>query len=170
MDFLKPELQTMLWTLVTFVLLLAVLWRFAWGPLLKAINAREAKIRGRFEEAEARLKEAEAKAREYEDKMAHAREQAAEIIARGRKDMEAVRQEMLEGARREAAKILERARRDINLAKDQAAQDLRDEIVRLSVEIAAKVLEKSISPEDHRRFIEECIAEYERSAEAGGKA
>ena len=159
MGFLKPEIATMLWTLVTFVLLLAVLWRFAWGPLMKALQDREERIAKRIGDAEAMHKQALGRVAEYERKIAAAKDEAAEIIAEGKRDVEKVREEIMADAQAEAAKAMERAKREILLAKESAIQDLREQMVTLTAQLAGRVIRREVNAEDHRRFVEDAVAE-----------
>jgi len=160
---MKPEAQVLLYTLVVFLLLLAVLWRFAWGPLMKALEEREARIAKRISDSEALHKAAEERLRDYERRIAGAKEEAAAIIAKGKLDLEKVREEILAAAGAEAGKALERAKREIHLTKEAAVHDLRGQMVFLAVELAGRVIRREVKPEDHRRLIEQAMAEAEQS-------
>ncbi|MCW8129895.1 MAG: F0F1 ATP synthase subunit B [Planctomycetota bacterium] len=152
-----PEVQVLVWTVVVFFVLLGLLWKFAWGPILHALEEREGRISKKISDAETALKAANEKAAEYEKKIAAAKEEAAAIIAEGKRDVEKVRDEIMAAANAESARTLERAKREIALAKDAALQELRDRVVDLTAELAAQVIEREVKPEDHRRLIEESI-------------
>lgn len=164
MEFFVPEIQVLAWSIVVFFVLLGMLWKFAWGPIMKALEEREERISKKITDAEAALKAANDKAAEYEKKLAVAKEEAAAIIAEGKRDVEKVRDEIMAAANAESAKTLERAKREIALAKDAALQELRDRVVDLTAELAAQVIEREIKPEDHRRIIEEGIQRVGKSA------
>lgn len=157
MDFLVPQMQVLLWTLVVFGLLLLILKKFAWGPLLSALDAREKRIQARFDDAAREIAEAEKRVVEYEEKIAHVKDQAAEIIAEAKRDVERVRLDVQAQAEREAEKILQRAKREIHLAKEAAAQELRDQLVDLTTELTARIIEREVRKEDHVRFVENAI-------------
>ncbi|MCY3020400.1 MAG: F0F1 ATP synthase subunit B [Planctomycetota bacterium] len=157
--FLTPELQVLIWSVAIFLVLLALLWKFAWGPIMLALEQREKMIQDRIGGAEAKFKEAEAKVADYEKKIHAAKDDAAEIIAEGKRDVERLKTDLLAEADKDAARTLERAKREIALAKDAAVAEIRDEVVALSAEMAAKVLEREVKPEDHRHFIEDAIRE-----------
>jgi len=159
-DILKFDPGVFVWTLLTFVILLLVLRKWAWGPLSQALDAREKKIQEKFDEASRRKGEAESRLAEYQAQLDGAKSKVATLLAKGRADAEVLRSEIVEDARKEAARVHERAKREIELAKDQAAQELRGHVALLSTEIAGKVLERSIDPAEHERFIEECLEEY----------
>lgn len=157
MDFLLPETQVLIWSVVVFLVLLGLLWKFAWGPILHALEEREERITKKITDAEAALKSANEKAAEYEKKIAAAKEEAAAIIAEGKRDVQKLHDEILAAAQEEAVKERERARREIGLAKDAALEELRDRVVHLTSELAAQVLEREVKAEDHRRLIEQGI-------------
>lgn len=156
-DFLLPEMQVLVWTCVVFFTLLAVLWKFAWGPLLKALDEREQRIGKKIADADARFKEAEQKATEYEKRLAVAKEEATAIIEEGKRDAIKVRDEIQAAAQAEATKMLERAKREIGLAQEQAIAELRTRLVEFTAEMAATVIQREVKPDDHRRFIEDGI-------------
>ena len=163
MDFLIPLPQVLIWTVLIFGALLGLLWKYAWGPLMKALEEREQRIAKRISDAEAALKAANDKAAEYERKIVAAKDEAAAIIAEGKRDVEKVREEILAAAQAESARTLERAKREIALARDAALEQLRDRVVDLTSEMAARVIEREVKAEDHRRFIESGIARVGKS-------
>jgi len=156
-DFLLPETQVLIWSVVVFLVLLGLLWKFAWGPILHALEEREERITKKITDAEAALKSANEKAAEYEKKIAAAKEEAAAIIAEGKRDVQKLHDEILAAAQEEAVKERERAKREIGLAKDAALEELRDRVVDLTSELAAQVLEREVKADDHRRLIEQGI-------------
>ena len=164
MDFLIPETQVLIWTVLVFLTLLGLLWKFAWGPLMQALEEREQRIAKKIDAADQRFKAAEAKIVEYEKRIAGAKEEAAAIIAEGKRDVEQVKEEIIAAANAEAQRTLERTRREIALAKDAALGELRDRVVELSAGLAARVIEREVKAEDHRRLIEEGIGQVGKSS------
>jgi len=163
MDLTNPELQVMLYTIVVFLLLLAVLWRFAWGPLVKALDEREARIARKISDAEELRRAAEDRLKEYEHRISVAKDEAAAIIAEGKRDAVKVREDIMAAAQAESAKALERAKREIHLAKEAAVHDLREQMVGLTADLAGRVIKREVKAEDHRRLIEEAMTEVERT-------
>ena len=161
--FLKPELQVLIWSVVVFFVLLALLWKTAWGPIMHALEEREHNIQHKIDEAEKKHNEALARVAEYEKKLNTAKDEAAAIIAEGKRDVEKLREEITSQAKADAAKELERAKREISLAKDAAVAELRDKIVDITGLIASKVVEREIKADDHRRFIGEALKEIDSS-------
>ena len=161
--FLKPEAQVLIWSIIVFFTLLALLWKFAWGPIMHALEEREHNIQKKIDDADKRFKEAETKVAEYEKKIYAAKDEAAAIIAEGKRDVEKLKEDILANANAEAAKSLERAKREITLAKDAAVAELRDKVVDVVGQISSKVIDREVKADDHKRFIAESLSEIETS-------
>lgn len=161
--FLTPELQVLIWEVLVFFTLLALLWKFAWGPIMHALEEREHNIQKKIDDAEQKNKEALAKVAEYEKKIHATKDEAAEIIAEGKRDVEKLKAEILAEANQESARTLERAKREIVLAKDAAVAELRDKMVQLTGEICSKVIEREVKADDHKRFISDAVKDIEAS-------
>jgi F-type H+-transporting ATPase subunit b len=146
-----------LWTLVIFGLVVLVLGKFAWGPLLRSLQAREEFIRESLEKARLEREAAEVRLREYEERLAQARQEASAIVEEGRRDAEVVKRRIEEDARREGEKMIERARREIQIATDTATKELYTLSARLATQMAAKVIGRELSSQDHQRLIAEAI-------------
>jgi F-type H+-transporting ATPase subunit b len=146
-----------LWTLIIFGLVLVVLGKFAWGPILTSLQARENFIRESLETAQRDRDQSEQRLREYEERLAQARTEATAIVEEGRRDAVAVRQRIEEEARREADKMIERAKREIHIATEGATKELYSVSARLATELAARILSREITPQDHQRLISEAI-------------
>lgn len=160
---LTPELQVLLWSLAVFFTLLALLWKFAWGPIMQALEERERRIQKTIDDANAQLKAAQDKIAEYQQKMVKAKDDAAEIIAEGKLDVEKLSAERLAEANKESARVLERAKREIQLAKQAAVEELREQVVALTADLTAQVLQREVNAEDHRRFVQDAIEQIKRS-------
>ena len=163
MDFLIPEMQVLLWTILVFALLLAILTKYAWGPLMKALQEREDRIAQKISDAEATNKSALAKLAEYEKRIAAEKDQAAAIIAEAKKDAEKVKEEIQATAKIEAERMIERAKREIELAQQAAVAEIRDKMVDLAAELASVIVQREIKPEDHRRFVQDAIGNIEKT-------
>jgi F-type H+-transporting ATPase subunit b len=161
-SWLTPELQVLVWSLVIFFTLLALLWKFAWGPIMRALEEREHGIQKKIDDAGARFKEAEAKAAEYEKRLSAAKDAAAELLAQGKRDAEKIKQDLLAQANQEAGAALTRARQEIKLAEQAAVAEIRTRVAELAAEMAERVIEREVKPEDHRRFIAEAISKIEK--------
>lgn len=156
-----------LWTVVIFLLLLWVLGKYAWGPVLEGLQSREQFIRESLEEAKENRDAAEARLKEYEQQLAGARDDVEEILAEARRDAAALREREESRAKEEAEKMLERARREIRIATETAVQDLYARATELTVAAASRILEREISPQDHERLISDAIASIDQNG--GGR-
>jgi len=153
------DIGNALWTVVIFVLVVVVLGKYAWGPLLTGLQAREAYIRDSLETARRDRTEAEDRLREYREKLAGARAEATAIIDEGRRDAEAVKRKIEEQTKHESDQMIERAKREIEIATVEATRQLYALSGRLATELAARVIGRELDPKDHERLIEESIAE-----------
>lgn len=145
------------WTVVIFVSLLIVLWRFAWGPILAAVEAREKGIQDALDEARRRQEEAEKLLEEHKAQLADARRQAQQILAEGREAGDRLRKEMEGKAREESEAILERARAEIDREKEAAVDALRRESVELALAAASKLLHARLDGEQDRKLVMEYV-------------
>jgi F-type H+-transporting ATPase subunit b len=152
-----------LWTVVIFLLVLYVLGKYAWGPILKSLQDRESFIRDALEKAKRDRDEAEARLREYEQRLAAARAEATAIVDEGRRDAEVVKRRVEEETRDEAAKMLARAKHEIQLATDTATKELYELSARLATGMAARILGREIAPQDHERLIAESLANLDNA-------
>lgn len=156
-----------LWTLVIFGLVIFVLGKFAWGPILGGLQAREKFIREALESAKRDREASEARLKEYTDKLVSARAEATAIVEEARRDADAVKRRIEEEAQAEANRTIERAKREIGIAKETAIKDLYTLTAKLTTDLATKILGREVQPADHERLIRESIAELGAAGKAG---
>ena len=156
------DLGNMVWTVVIFVAVLIVLGKYAWGPLLSSLQERERFIHDSLAQAKEDREAAEARLKEYTDKLDEARAEASEIVVEGRRDAEVVKQRIEEDARAEATRMVERAKREIDIAKQTAIKELYTTGASLATDMAARVMKREISDQDHERLIAEALADLDR--------
>ncbi len=142
-----------IWTTVIFLLLLGALWKFAWAPLLGAVEAREERIQSALDTSRERHEEAEKLLAEHKAQLGDARRQSGEILAEARTAADRLRKELEEKAREEAQGIVAAARREIEREKDQALAQLREESVDLALSAAAKLLGERVDAARDRDLI-----------------
>jgi F-type H+-transporting ATPase subunit b len=159
--------QAFVWTLVTFVIMLVILGRFAWKPLLAAIDAREKGIEGTLAEARRQRDEAEALLKQHEQLVVEARRERAEAMEQGRKQAEGIRAEILEEARKQREQVLAQTREQVQAELRQARAELRASAVDLSIAAAEKLLARNLDEPSQRRLVEDHLAELERSGGPG---
>lgn len=148
------NLGTTVWTTLVFFALLTILWRFAWGPILAAVEAREKAIQAALDEAARRQAEAGKLLEEHRQQLAEARRQASELLAEGKAAGEKVRKELEERARVEGQAIVERARQEIERERDSALDMLRKESVELALAAASRLMRENMSQAKDRQFVE----------------
>jgi len=158
------DVGNVLWTLVIFGGVVFVLGKFAWKPILRGLQEREAYIRSSLEEARSDREQAEARLREYTEQLNRARSEATAIVEEARRDADVVKKRIEDEASEEADRIVERARREIQIAKETAVKDLYSLSAKLTTEVAGKVLGREIRADDHERLIRDSIA---RLADSG---
>jgi F-type H+-transporting ATPase subunit b len=157
----QPDPGLYIWTIATFLVLLWLLAKFAWRPLLAALEERQASIRKSLDDAQQAKQELERLNGESRKILAAARAEAETILSQTRSDANRVRDELKEKAKAEAAGILKNAERQIEMETARALQQIRNEAVDLSIAIASKLLERNVSKEDNARLIEETFKQIE---------
>ena len=151
----KPSLAIS--TLLIFGILLGVLWKFAWGPLSKALDAREAYNQAALAAAEHARAEGERLLAEHKAQLAGAADQIRALIDQGRKDAETAAQSILTRAQAEAEHSRDQAKKEIDTARDQALAEIWTKTADLAVGVAGKVLGREMSGDDRRRLADAAI-------------
>lgn len=145
-------------TLVIFLILMWLLKKFAWGPLMGIMQEREELIASEIESAEASRAESQKMLEEQRNMLKNARTEALEIVEGAKRQGEASREEILSAARAEANRIKDNAVLEIGNERDKALAAVRDEVVALSMLAASRVLGKELTEEENRKLIDETIA------------
>jgi F-type H+-transporting ATPase subunit b len=163
---LTPEWTNVSTTVIVFGLLLVVLRVFAWKPILEGLHKREQNIRGALEAAQQAKAQAERVQQEFRQKMAENDAKIAQEFEKARERALQLADEFLAQARAETAEERQRLLREIETAKDQALQEIWKQTVELASLMSSKAIRRSLSPEDHRRLIDESLAELRQRQEA----
>ena len=145
------------WTILTFLLLVFVLAKFAWKPLLKMLQDREDMVRSSLEDAEKAKSELEQLNEESEAIMAKARSEAQSILADGKAAAEKVKDDIIAKSKEQANKIREDAGNQIQVEKDKAISEIKKEVVNLTLSVAEKLIQKNLSDADNKSLIEESL-------------
>ena len=156
---LEPGL--FIWTIAVFVILLALLKKFAWGPLLAALDERQESIRKSLDDADQTHRELERIQQESEAIISKARVQADAIVTETRADAARVRDDLRQQAQAEAQSIIQNAERQIQLETDRAVLHIRQEAVDLSLMIASKLIRRNLTKEDNQALIDEALKQVE---------
>jgi F-type H+-transporting ATPase subunit b len=149
------------WTILTFTVLVVLLRKFAWTPLLEALDRREKMIAGAVEDARKAKADLERVQQDAAQVLAQARRDAEGVVARARADAERFREDMQKKASDDAAAIVRNAERRVQQETAKAVQQLRHEAVELSVTIASKLLRRNVTREDNEHLIREVIDRLE---------
>jgi F-type H+-transporting ATPase subunit b len=147
-----------LWTGVVFVLLLLLLWRFAWGPIAAGLDKREQHISDEIAQAEQCNRDAKQTLVDYQQKLAAAQAEVRAILDRGRQDAEQAGRAIVEQARTEAKREQEKAVREIDMAVSGAMQELAQRGADLAVQLAGRIVRAKLSPEEHAQLIRDAVA------------
>jgi F-type H+-transporting ATPase subunit b len=153
------DIGNAIWTMVIFVIVLIVLGKFAWGPILSALQKREAFIRESLEKAKNDRDEAQRVLKEYADRINSARTEATAIVEEGRKNGDLLKHKIEETAKAEAQGMVERAKREIGIARDTAVKDVYTLSAKLATEMAGRIIKKELNGKEHERLISESIDE-----------
>lgn len=154
---LKPDLGLMIFTIITFLLLVVLLKKFAWKPILDALDSREQKIRSDVERAERATAEAEALRVKYEAQLVEAQRAIQTQVAQAKADGERLRTELVSQAKQEANQALEKGRRELTNETERLRGELRKEVAGLSVTIAEKILQRSIDTKVQESVLNEAL-------------
>jgi F-type H+-transporting ATPase subunit b len=150
-------------TLIIFGIVLYILGKKAWPPLLKVLHEREQAIHTALANAKREREQAEALLAQYKHQIDEARKEATAIVEEGRRDAAEVRRRMQDEARKESDEMIDRARREIKLATDVAIKDLHDQTADLAVQVAAGIIRKELKADDHRELVTESLARMKTS-------
>ena len=154
----KAEPGLIIWTIISFILLVLLLWKVAYPQILKGMKNREETIKQQLEEAQKTKKEAENLLGDYKRQLAEARSEAQKIINEGKSLGENMRKEIVQKAQAESNQIVKRAQEEIELQKQKAILELQEKIADLSIMAATKIINKSLNTEDNRRLVEEYVS------------
>jgi len=150
-----------LWSVLTFVILMGLLYKFAFSPLIAMQKARQDDIHDSIVDAERLRDEAHTLLADYKQQLANSRQEAEEILERARKVGESTKSEILEEARLQSERTLDKSREQIERETRQALVEIKKEVANLTVAAAEKVTKKSMTDADHLRLIKEAIAEID---------
>jgi len=153
-----PDLA--IFSVVVFAILFAVLWKFAWGPISDGLDKRENMIAQQIAEAKESNEKAAALLAQYDQKIADSVEEARVLVAQGKADAEAARQQILADAEASATRERERAVADIQNAKETALQEIAQQSIDRAVALASGIVSRELRPDDHAQLIRETMEQF----------
>jgi F-type H+-transporting ATPase subunit b len=158
---IRPDPGLYIWTIVTFLILVALLARFAWRPLLQALDRRQAQIKQSLDDAEKAKLELQRLHQESAQILRQARVEAEQIVSSSRAYAEKLKDEIKAKARADAEVIVQNAERQIQAETRRALEQIRVEAADLSVMIASKLIQRNLTKEDNARLIEQALQQVE---------
>ena len=161
MDLVQPDPGLFFWTIAVFVILLTLLRKFAWMPLLNALEERQAGIRESLDDADTAKRELAEVQEKAEALIGRARIDANSILGEARADGTRLREEMKQRAQAEAQSIVESAQRQIQLERDRAVAQIREEAVDFSLAIASKLIRRNLTKADNESLIDDALKQVE---------
>jgi F-type H+-transporting ATPase subunit b len=160
----SPNVGLMIWTLVVFALVLLALWKWAFPRIGEALDKRQRAIEDSIDAAERTRRDADELLSEYRERLAEARGQADEIVARARRTAEHAESETLAEARAKREEMMEQTRRDIEAETRRAIQQIRAEVADLTILATEKVTRKALDTDDQRRLVDDALSELDFAA------
>ena len=164
---ITPNVGLMIWTLLVFGVSMWLLSRYAFPRISEALDRRQRAIEESIDASERTRREADALLEEYRERLAEARGQADEIVSRARRTGENAQSEILAEARAKREEMMEQTRREIEAETRRAIQQIRAEVADLTVLATEKVTRKSLDDADHRRLVDDALAELDFAAISG---
>jgi F-type H+-transporting ATPase subunit b len=163
-DLMFPRVQEIALSIGVFFVLVFVLGKTAWKPILAGLKQREETIQKAVDDAQRASAEARAVMAEYEGKLSQAKEEAQAIADEARKDAEEVRRRIEEDAKVRAEETLQRALTEIERAKNKAYHEILDDVAEIATEAAARVLRRELRPEDNVGLVDEIVTTFTKSS------
>jgi F-type H+-transporting ATPase subunit b len=165
----SPGLGLMIWTLILFLITMWVLSKVAFPKIQEALDKRANAISESIEAAERQRRESDELLAEYRARLAEAREQADDIMARARKSAETAEAEAAAAGKEKREELVEAAKRDIEAETRRSLDQIRQEVADLTVLATERVTRKSLNAEDQKRLVEEALSEVDFSALSGSE-
>lgn len=151
------------WTIVSFVILLAILGKYAWKPIINALNEREGKIRSALEQADRARAEAAELLKRNEENMARAEEEHRKMMRESKVMADKVKEEIVGKARDQAQQELQRASEEIQRNMDSARQQLRTEVADLAIKVAEKILDESLDAQKQKKMVDTFLGQLPKN-------
>lgn len=154
----------MFWSLVTFAITLAVLWKFGWRPMIDAIEGREKRILGDIERAELARAEAEASMAEHKRQLDSAAQEARRMVEEARAAGDNARAAIVTEAKEQAVQLRAQAEKEIAAARDRALADIKQHVVEVAMAVSRKMVARSADESEHRRLVDEMLAKADEAS------
>ncbi len=166
LDSWKADLA--LWTAVVFLLLLVILWKYAWGPIRRALQQREQTIADQIAQAQRQHQQAQELLAQYQQKLAQSQQEIQQMLDEARRQAEQTGRQIIQQAHQQAEADRQKMLQEIHRAKQQAFRELSAEAAALAVQLAGKILQAELQPDRHRQLIQQTLAQWETTAFGNG--
>jgi F-type H+-transporting ATPase subunit b len=161
----KGTLDLAIWTVVVFLVLLFVLRKFAWKPLLEGLDLREKSIHSAMEEAKSAREEAGRLRQDLQAEMNKASEKIRLMMEEARRNAEQLAADLMAKGKADLQAERERLNREVATSRDQALREIWEQAATLATLISAKTIRRHLSPDDHRQLLDEALVEFRQSAQ-----
>jgi len=152
-----------IWTSITFIALIFILKKFAWKPILAALDQREEAIRESLEKAEKAKEEAQKILEQNQSNLNKAEEESRKIIEQSRSFAEKLKEQMLSDTKQQSRKLLEDASAEIERKKDEVFNDLKNQIAEIAINAAEKILNENLNKETQKKIVDKYIGEIAKN-------
>lgn len=152
-----------IWTVITFIFLLVILRKFAWKPLLHALETREENIRKSIERAETAVQDAEQLLAQNKKHLAEAEEKSQKLIREGHELGEKLKSEIVTTAHQQSRQLVEQAKLEIEREKEAALTRLRSEIADLAIRVAGKIINENLDEHRHKKIVDNFLDEMPKN-------
>jgi F-type H+-transporting ATPase subunit b len=161
---LTPDKGLIIWTIVSFAVLVLLLSKVAWKPLLAALKEREDGIRNAIDDAAGAKRSADGLKAQYEQELAKAQDTASGLISQARVEGQKVREQMLKDAETEARRLTEQVKKQLEEEKSKLSRELRAEVAGLSVKLAEKLLRHAIDAKENQALVDGFIKDLDKES------
>jgi F-type H+-transporting ATPase subunit b len=155
---MKTDPDLAIWTLVVFLVLLGVLYWFAWGPIVEALEKRESAITGEIAAANLKHEDAKRVLAAHEAKLAAAADEIRELLEEARRDAEQTKLEIIAEAKNAANSEKQRAVRDVEMARDAALKQLAETSANMAIKLASTAVRQSLTAEQQSRIVRDSLS------------
>ncbi len=162
MTLLKIDPGIIIWTWITFILVLSILGKATWNIILKGLDARADKIQQDLEEAEKNKENAKKYLASYREQIDNAKSEASAILESARIDANKIRESIINSAHEEAKHTKERLMQDINKEKEEAIIGIRQQAVDIAVVMAESILKRNINKDDNEALIKQFMNDMKK--------
>jgi F-type H+-transporting ATPase subunit b len=161
-NLLNPDKGLIIWTIVSFAVLVLLLGKVAWKPLLQALNDREAGIRKAINDAASAKTSADQIKAQYEQELAKAQDKAATMISQAQAEALKLREQMLKDTETESHRLIEQTKRQLEEEKSKLSRELKQEVAGLSIRVAEKLLRHSVNAKEQEGLVAGFMKDLEK--------